>query len=104
MRALRIKALEEMLDANPKDPFALYGLALEHKADGKFEEALSLLEHATALPNPEVYAFYQHGEVLMALGESEDAVEILELGIERARTQGHMKALRELQELRDTLD
>ncbi len=104
MRDQRIQALKEMLEANPEDPFALYGLALEHKSAGDLEAALPLLVKATQLPNPEVYAFYQLGEVLMGLGELEDAAIELDKGIAIAGPRGEMKALRELRELRDTLD
>ena len=104
MREQRINALKAMLDENPLDPFALYGLALEYKSAGNLEAALPLLEKATALPNPEVYAFYQQGEVLMGLGELNDAASILEQGLDVAREKGETKAIRELQELRDTLD
>ena len=104
MREQRINALKAMLDETPLDPFALDGVALEYKSAGDLAAALPLLETATALPHPEVYAFYQQGEVLMGLGELSDAANILEQGLDVAREKGEAKAIRELQELRDTLD
>ena len=36
-RKQRIEALKAMLEVDGDDGFALYGLALEHKADGELE-------------------------------------------------------------------
>ena len=103
MREIRIKALQEMLDLNDSDGFALYGLALEYKADGRLEDALPLLERAVALQEPQVYAFYQLGEVLLGLGEHEQALSRIDVGIEHAKAAQDLKAVRELGELRQTV-
>lgn len=95
MREQRIAALQEMLNLNSEDEFALYGLALEYKASGRLEDALPLLKRAAALPDPEVYTFYQLGEVLMGLAEEDEAVIALEEGLERATAAGNAKAANE---------
>ena len=99
----RIAALKAMLEADAKDAFALYGLAIEYKTAGDLEAALPLLESATSLGDPEVYAFYQLGEVLIGLGEFEDAEIALRKGIELAKAQSYTKALNELVALLDTI-
>ena len=92
-----------MLEVDPRDPFALYGLALEHKVAGELELALPLLKAAVSVEEPAVYAYYQLGEVLMGLGETDEAEEALKLGIERARRINDQKAAHELAALLDTL-
>jgi tetratricopeptide (TPR) repeat protein len=99
----RVEALKAMLETDPKDAFALYGLAIEYKTSGDLEAALPLLEAATALPNPEVYAYYQLGEVLIALAENEEAEDALKTGIALAQDLGYEKAFNELRALLDTI-
>lgn len=103
MREQRIKALQDMLDLDPNDGFALYGLALEYKAEGRLEEALPLLNQAAELDEPEVYTFYQLGEVLIALAEEDDAIVALEEGLERATEAGNAKAAHEFAALLGTI-
>ena len=103
MREQRIKALQEMLSSDPDDEFALYGLALEYKADGRLEDALPLLEKAAAQPDPQVYTFYQLGEVLIALAEEDDAITALEQGLARASASGDAKAVNEFAALLGTV-
>ncbi len=99
MKEARVDALKSMLELNPNDGFALYGLALEYKADGLLEEELPLLERAATLEDPLLYTFYQLGEVLLGLGEDSEAAEALRTGLDRARTAGDMKALNEFEAL-----
>ena len=104
MREQRISALQGMLEADPDDPFALYGLALEYKAEGRLEEALPLLQRAAALEDPEVYTFYQLGEVLIALAEDEAASVALAEGLRRAGEAGDSKAVNEFAALLSTVE
>ena len=103
MRDARITALKAMLDADPMDPFALYGLALEYKVAGELELALPLLKAAVSVEEPAVYAYYQLGEVLIGLGETDEAEDALNLGIQRAHQTNDQKAAHELAALLDTL-
>ncbi len=103
MREQRIKALQDMLASDPNDGFALYGLALEYKAEGRLEEALPLLQRASVLDEPEVYTFYQLGEVLIGLAEEDDAVNALEEGMKRAIKAGDAKAANEFAVLLGTI-
>ena len=104
MREQRIETLKAMLIENEHDEFALYGLALEYKATGRFEEALELLRRAAALEAPQIYTFYQLGEVSIALDELDEALDALSTGHQRAMSAGDMKAAREFQALIDTID
>ncbi|MCA9537271.1 MAG: tetratricopeptide repeat protein [Myxococcales bacterium] len=102
-RKQRIEALEGMLAADPDDGFALYGLAMEHKADEAFEAAEPLLRRLIGLDPGHHYAYFQLGELLIADGRSGEAEAVLQAGIARAKAQGEAKAARELMALLDEL-
>lgn len=102
-RRMRIEALEGMLAADPDDGFALYGLAMEHKAEDALEAAEPLLRRLLALEPGHHYGYFQLGELLIADGREDEAEAVLDTGIERARRDGAGKALGELIALRDQL-
>ncbi len=100
-RAQRVAALEGMLAQDPDDGFALYGLAMERKADDALEAAEPLLRRLLKLEPGHHYAYFQLGELLIADGREDEAEAVLDAGIERARQDGASKALGELVALRD---
>ena len=102
-RQQRVDALKAMLEANADDAFALYGLALEHKATGDLEAARPLLEKVVVVDPAQLYGFYQLGEVLMNLDEGSQARTVLEEGLRRAREAGDAKAANEIQALLDDI-
>lgn len=103
VRRQRIAALKQMLAADPDDGFALYGLAMEHKAADELEAAEPLLRRLLALDPGHHYGHYQLGELLIADGREDEAEEVLDAGIHRAEQDGAIKALGELRALRDEL-
>ena len=103
MRAQRIAALEAMLEANPDDAFALYGLALERKVAGELEAARTLLEKVIVVDPAQLYGFYQLGEVLIALDEPEPARVALTDGLDHARAANDEKAAGEIIALLDEI-
>ena len=102
-RQQRIEALKAMLDVDGDDGFALYGLALEHKADGELEAARPLLERLIVVDPTQLYGFYQLGEILMGLDEPSQARTVLEDGLKRAVVAGESKAANEIQALLDDI-
>ena len=102
-RQQRIEALKAMLEANGEDAFALYGLALEHKATGELEAARPLLEKLVIVDPSQLYGFYQLGEILMNLDEGSEAKTVLEEGLRRAVEAGESKAANEIQALLDDI-
>ncbi|MEE2787000.1 MAG: tetratricopeptide repeat protein [Myxococcota bacterium] len=103
IQAERRRALNEMLAENPDDVFALYGLALEHKVDHRLDDARRLLARTIELDPNHLYAYYQLGEVLMTLGEEDDAQRIVSQGASTAEKLGDAKALAELNALLDLM-
>jgi tetratricopeptide (TPR) repeat protein len=103
MSTNRMEVLKAMVDQNPADAFARYGLAMEMVKTGKLEGAVAefraLLEH-----NPNYAAGYFHGgQVLEKLGEVEQAREFYEKGIQVTGRTGDQHARSELQAALDML-
>lgn len=98
MQINRIPLLLQMLEKQPGDPFLLYAVAFEYESAGQEGQALEyyrniLEQHPSYLP-----VYYQYGLMLSRLGRHEDALEILEKGIQLAMAQKEQKTLRELRE------
>ncbi|HHL53503.1 MAG TPA: tetratricopeptide repeat protein [Flammeovirgaceae bacterium] len=98
----RIARLLQFIEEDPHDPFNLYCLATEYK-DHKPQKALGyyrqlLSDHPDYLPT-----YYHAAELLIDMGQQDEAEKILQRGIELAARQGDSLALRELQNLQNNL-
>jgi Tfp pilus assembly protein PilF len=99
----RIALLTQVLEQNPSDAFARYGLAMAHLSDGRTDAALAefdtLIQH-----NPEYVPAYQmSAQTLAKLGKSNEAVDRLRHGIATAVRSGNAHAASEMQALLDDL-
>lgn len=98
----RITQLQQYVNEDPADPFNLYALALEYQKtdEGKALDIFNRLcqEHAEYIPT-----YYQLGKLHQASGKNEMALQVFERGIEMARKQNDLKALRELQAAKQEL-
>ncbi|MGA2598591.1 MAG: tetratricopeptide repeat protein [Bryobacteraceae bacterium] len=103
MASNRIGILQSMVDQNPSDTFARYGLAMEYANSGNLEEAVR--QYRTLLQNHEDYAaaYYHGGQALERLGQLEEAREMYEKGIEVTAHTGDLKTRNELQVALDIL-
>jgi predicted Zn-dependent protease len=100
----KIAALTEILQADPTNAFARYGLAMEHISEGNTDTALAeftnLIQH-----NPDYVPAYQmSAQTLAKLGRTEDALDRLHNGIAVANRTGNQHALAEMEALRDDLN
>jgi len=103
MTANRMEILKNMLQQNPRDSFARYGLAMEYANCGELENAVAefraLLEF-----NPDYAAAYFHGgQALEKLGRLDDARQSYEKGIEVTSRTGDQHTRGELQAALDLL-
>ena len=103
MPANRTEILKNMLQQNPRDSFARYGLAMEYANSGELESAVAefraLLEF-----NPDYAAAYFHGgQALEKLGRLEEARQSYEKGIEVTSKTGDQHTRSELQAALDLL-
>jgi Tfp pilus assembly protein PilF len=99
----KLAALNEILQLDPANAFARYGLAMEHIARGNPEAALA--EFATCIEhNPDYVPAYQiSAQTLAKLGRTKEALERLEAGVAAATCTGNQHALAEMEALRDEL-
>ena len=100
----RVDALLGFIAQKPGDPFPQYALALEYKNGGRLEEAWATFE-ALMKALPDYTAAYLHaGNVLLALGERDEARAIFERGVEVCRRRGDGHAMSELEGALSSLD
>ena len=99
----RIALLTQVLDQNPADAFARYGLAMAHLSEGNPDSALA--EFTTLIGhNPDYVPAYQMAaQTLAKLGRSDEALEQLHGGISAANRTGNQHALAEMEALREDL-
>jgi tetratricopeptide (TPR) repeat protein len=81
----RIEILQQMLDQNPGNAFARYGLAMEFVKTGQFERAMD--QFGVVLTNDPSYAaaYYHGGQTLEKLGKLDQARDYYRRGIAAAR-------------------
>ena len=99
----KLAALNEILQLDPANAFARYGLAMEHLSQGHHDAALS--EFATTIEhNPDYVPAYQmSAQTLAKLGRNEEALAQLDAGLAAATRTNNQHALSEMQALRDDL-
>ncbi len=99
----KIAALNEILQLDPTNAFARYGLAMEHISRGNTDLALtefaSLIQH-----NPDYVPAYQmSAQSLAKLGRTDEAVARLKEGLTAAQHTNNTHAASEMQALLDDL-
>lgn len=99
----KIAALNEILQLDPANAFARYGLAMELNSQGKSDAALA--EFTTLIGhNPDYVPAYQmSAQALAKLGRTEEALSRLHEGIAAANRTGNQHALAEMDAMRDEL-
>lgn len=105
-RTPRMTQIEAMLADDPNDAFLRYGLAMEHASAGDDAECVTVLRDliARTASNPYVPAFLQCGQALVRLDRTDEACEVLRVGIEAARRAGDTHAQGEMQGLLTSIE
>jgi tetratricopeptide (TPR) repeat protein len=99
----KLAALNEILQLDPANAFARYGLAMEHVAQGDTDAGLAEFDRLIALNPDYVPAYQMSAQTLAKLDRPEDAIARLHLGIAAANRTGNQHALAEMDALRDEL-
>ena len=99
-----IAALNQILDQNPTDPFARYGLAMAHTSAGNPDQALR--EFSTILTQTPDYvpAYQMSAQALLKLHRTAEARDRLTAGLAAAHRAGNTHAAAEMQAMLDDLD
>lgn len=96
-------ALRSMLEQDPANTFARYGLAQEYANSGELAQAVE--EYTSLLKQDPTYcaAYYHGGQALERLGRTSEAIEYYQRGIEAATRKGDMHTRSELEAALDLL-
>ena len=99
----KIASLNEILQLDPANAFARYGLAMEHNTQGNTD--LALTEFTTLIHhNPDYVPGYQmSAQTLAKLGRTDEAVARLKEGLGAAPRTNNAHAASEMQALLDEL-
>jgi tetratricopeptide (TPR) repeat protein len=104
MPSTRLDILKSMVEQNPTDGFARYGLAMEYRNTGDLDAAMGEFR-ALMAANPDYAPAYFHGgQTLERMGRVEEAREVYLRGVEVTARGGDPHARSEMQGALDMLD
>ena len=93
----RLEILIKLVERNPQDSFARYGLAMEYARQEQYDQAMEHFQKLWEI-NPDYAAtYYQAGQVLVKTGQVEEARRIFQKGIEVTTRLGNFHAKSELE-------
>jgi len=97
MATNRLDILKQMVDGDPNNTFARYGLAMEYTNRGQLEQATD--EFRSLIQQDESYAaaYYHGGQALEKLGRIEEARSMYEKGIEACTRKGDLHTRSEIE-------
>jgi predicted Zn-dependent protease len=100
----KIAGLKEVLELDPKNSFARYGLAME--LAGRGEIAAAVGEFDTLLESDPGYTagYFMAAQTLANAGRTAEAIERLKAGIASAARSGNTHAQSEMQAMLDELE
>jgi Tfp pilus assembly protein PilF len=103
MGTTRIDILKSMLEQDPANSFARYGVAMEYLNGGQMEQ--SVAEFGKLIEtNPDYVAAYFHGgQTLEKLGKTEDARTLYKRGLEACARTGDAHTQSEIQAALDLI-
>ncbi|MEO0403329.1 MAG: hypothetical protein AAF193_00510 [Bacteroidota bacterium] len=94
----RLEQLQQLLQEDPNDSFLKYALALEFRANGD-TRAIDQLKDLIQSDSQYLPSFQTLGQWLFDDGEDDQAIEVLNRGVELAEKQRNLKAMNEMKEL-----
>lgn len=103
MNQQRIAQLLAFVEQEPQNPFNLYALALEYRADKPQQAGLYFDRLLTDFPDY-LPTYYHAAAFYAAQDEPEKAAKLYDLGLELARKEGNPKAEAELLRAQQAFD
>ncbi len=100
----RLEKIRQMLQAEPRDVFLRYALAMELDSGGQFDESLTAYRDLMQDQPPHVPSFFRAGQLLVRMGRTDQAQAILQQGVRHALSQGDAHAAAEMNELLASVD
>jgi tetratricopeptide (TPR) repeat protein len=99
----KIAAFHEILELDPNNAFARYGLAMEHIGQGNTEKGLEEFTALIGISPDYVPAYQMSAQTLAKLSRTDEALARLHEGIAAANRTGNQHALAEMEGLREEL-
>lgn len=95
----RIKALHALVEKNPQDPRAHFGLAAEYEKLELWDATVEELQQYLAMTDDQGNAWGRLGHALRKAGRDGEAREAYERGVTAARAHGHPSMAAEFEEI-----
>jgi Tfp pilus assembly protein PilF len=103
MASTRLEILKSMVEQNPGDSFARYGLAMEYRNAGELAAALAEFRALLAAHPDYSAAYYHGGQTLERMGQPGEARELYRRGIEATTRKGDFHTRNEIQAALDLM-
>src|SRR5277367_1183311 len=97
MENARLDILKNMLEQDPSNSFARYGLAMEYVKEESLEAAVSEFRSLIEVNPNYVAAYYHGGQALEKLGRTDQAKMIYQQGIEASTRNGDVHTRAEIE-------
>lgn len=97
-------ALREILEQDPKNPLARYGLAMELAGRGETEAAMSEFDRLRQDHPDYTAGYFMAAQTLARAGRDAEAKQRLVDGISSARRTGNQHAMKEMQAMLDDME
>lgn len=95
--AERIRMFEEVLEIDPEDALATFGMGMAYMQLGEYERALPFLDRATRVQKDYSVAFLNLGKCQEYLDRKSEAIEAYRAGIRAAGRKGDLMPMREME-------
>jgi predicted Zn-dependent protease len=92
----RMEMLAQVLEQNPSDAFARYGLAMEYARLGQNDSALNEFSKLLQMHPDYTNGYFMAAQTLVKMDRTEEARKMLENGIATAQRTGNKHALSEM--------
>jgi predicted Zn-dependent protease len=99
----RLEQIQNLLVSEPNDTFLNFGLAMELAKAERWAESLAQFDRVRELDPNYIPAWFQKGNTLVAMGETDAARAVLQEGIAVANRTGDTHAAGEMAGLLETL-
>lgn len=97
-RSNRIDVILSMLEKEPNDIFLNYSLGLEYVSNNSFSLAEQQFKKVITIQSDYIPVYYQLGKLYELMKNNEEALRILNSGLNYAKTQKNNKAINEFGE------
>jgi tetratricopeptide (TPR) repeat protein len=97
MATNRLDILKQMLEQDPKNTFARYGLAMEFAKSGDLDQAVAEFQNLIATDENYAAAYFHAGQALEKSGKLDEARTVYEKGIEVTTRKGDLHTRSEIE-------